>query len=90
MAIKKAKGQIILLSDFNAHYLIWSGKYIANKEQAEYLLAKTGAKSLILIILKGEPIWKREQQKSIINFIFISLDLYRKVNFYSIVRNRPL
>ena len=56
MAIKEAKGEIILLGDFNAHYLIQSKKYIASKEQAEYLLAEIDAKGFILTILRGEPI----------------------------------
>src|SRR6266702_4670991 len=43
-AIKEAKGEIILLGDFNAHHPIWGKKHIASKEQAEYLLAKTNAK----------------------------------------------
>jgi len=56
MAIKKAKGEIIFLGDFNAYYLMWGGKYIASEEQAERLLAKTNARGLVLAILKGEPI----------------------------------
>jgi len=61
MAIKEAKGEIILLGDFNAHYLMWGRKYIASEEQAERLLAETNTKGLVLAILKGEPIWKRGQ-----------------------------
>jgi len=56
MAIKEAKGEVILLGDFNAYYLIWGGKYIASKKQAERLLAKTDTRELILTILKREPI----------------------------------
>jgi len=56
MAIEEAKGEIILLGDFNAYYLIWGGKHIASKEQAERLLAETDARGLVLAILKGEPI----------------------------------
>ena len=52
MAIKEAKGEIILLGDFNAYYLIQGGKYIASKEQAEYLLAETNIKGFVFIILK--------------------------------------
>jgi len=51
----------------------------------ECLLAETDAKGLILAILKGELIWKRGQQESVIDLMFISLDLYRKINFCSIV-----
>ncbi len=58
-AIKEAKGEVILLGNFNAYYLIQGGKYIASKEQAEHLLAKTNTRGLILTILKGEPIQKR-------------------------------
>ena len=90
MAIKEAKEEIIFLGDFNAYYLIWGKKYIASKEQAEYLLAKTEAKGFILITLKEKLIWKRGQQESIINLIFISLNLYKKVNFYSIVKEQAL
>jgi len=50
------------------------------------LLAETDAKGLILAILKGEPIWKRGQQESVIDLMFISLNLYRKVNFYGIIK----
>jgi len=32
MAIEEAKGEIILLGDFNAYYLIWGGKYVASEE----------------------------------------------------------
>jgi len=51
----------------------------------EHFLAETDAKGLVLAILKGEPIWKRGQQESVIDLTFILPDLYRKVNFYSIV-----
>ena len=61
MAIKEAKGEIILLSNFNTHYLMWGGKYIASEEQVEYFLAKTNAKGLVLVIPKKELIWKRGQ-----------------------------
>ena len=54
MAIEEAKGEVIFLGDFNAYYLIQGRKYIASKEQAECLLAKTDVKELVLIILKGE------------------------------------
>ena len=81
MAIEETKGEIILLSDFNIYYLIQGKKYITSKEQVECLLAKTKAKGLILIILKGEFIQKRGQQKSVINLIFISLNLYKKLIF---------
>jgi len=56
MAIEEAKGEIILLGDFNAHYLIWGRKYIASEEQVERLLAETNARGLVLATLKGEPI----------------------------------
>jgi len=56
MAIKEAKGEIILLGDFNTYYLKWDNKYIASEKQAEYLLAKTTFKSLIFTILKKELI----------------------------------
>ena len=59
MAIKKAKGEIILLSNFNAYYLIQGKKYIASKEQAEYSLAKTNTKGFIFAILKRELIKKK-------------------------------
>ena len=90
MAIKKAKGDIILLGDFNAYYLIQGGKNIASEEQAECLLAKTNIRGLILATLKGEPIQKRGEQESVINLTFILLDLYRKVNFYGIVKEWAL
>ena len=56
MAIKEAKGEIILLGEFNAHYLIWGKKYIASEEQVKCLLAKTDVKGFVLTILKKEPI----------------------------------
>jgi hypothetical protein len=59
MAIEEAKGEIILLGDFNAHHLIWGGKHIASEEQAEHLLAETDARGFVLAIPKREPIWKR-------------------------------
>jgi len=31
-AIKEAKGEVILLGDFNAHYSVWGGKYIASEK----------------------------------------------------------
>ena len=51
----------------------------------EHLLAETNTKGLILAILKKELIWKRGEQESVIDFIFISPELYRKVNFCGIV-----
>ena len=86
MAIEETRGEIILLDDFNAYYLIWGKKHIASEEQAEHFLAKTNAKGFILAILKGKPIQKKGQQESVIDFIFISPNLYRKINFYSIVK----
>ena len=56
MAIKEAKEKIILLGDFNAHYLIQGGKYIASEKQAERLLAETDTRGLVLATLKGKPI----------------------------------
>ena len=90
MAIKEAKGEIILLGDFNTYYLIQGEKHIASEEQAECLLAKTDAKDLVFATLKEEPIWKRGQQESVIDLTFISPDLYRKVNFYSIIKEWAL
>jgi len=60
---------------------MWGGKYIASEEQAERLLAKTDARGLVLATPKGEFIWKRGQQESVIDLTFISIDLYKKVNF---------
>jgi len=31
-AIEEAKGEVILLGDFNAHYLAWGRKYIVSEE----------------------------------------------------------
>ena len=89
-AIKEAKGEIILLGDFNAYYPIQGRKHVASKEQAECLLAETNARGLMLAMLKGEPIWKRGEQESVIDLTFISPDLYRKVNFYGIVKEQAL
>ena len=88
MAIKEAKREIILLGNFNAHHLIQGGKYVASKEQAERLLAKTNTKGLILVMPKGEPTQKRGEQENVINLMFISPDLYRKVNFCSTVKEQ--
>jgi len=52
----------------------------------EYLLAEINVKGFILTILKREFILKKGQQKSVINLIFISLNLYKKVNFYNIIK----
>ena len=90
MAIKEAKGEIILLGDFNAYHLIWSGKHAASKEQAEYLLAETDTKGLVLATLRGKPIWKRGEQESVIDLMFISPNIYRKVNFCGIVEEWAL
>jgi len=54
MAIKEAKGEVILLGNFNAYYLMWGKKYIASEEQAECFLAETDTKRFILATLKGE------------------------------------
>ena len=59
MAIKEAKGEIILLGDFNAYHLIWGRKYIASEKQAKYLLAETNAKGFILAILK-KSLYRKE------------------------------
>ena len=55
-AIEEAKGEVILLGDFNAYYLAWGGKYIASEKQAERLLAKTSTRGLLLTTLKGKLI----------------------------------
>ena len=62
MAIKEAKGEIILLGDFNTYYLIQSRKYIASKEQAEHFLAKINIKDFIFTILK-KKLYKKEGNK---------------------------
>jgi len=69
---------------------MWGGKHIASEEQAERLLAETNTRGFVLATLKGEPIWKRGQQESVIDLTFISPDLYRKVNFYGIVKEWAL
>ena len=56
MAIEEAKGEIILLGDFNIYHPIQGGKYIASEEQVEHLLAETDAKGLVFVTLRGEPI----------------------------------
>jgi len=54
MAIEEAKGEIILLGDFNAHYPMWGGRYVVSEEQVEHLLAETDARGLVLATPKGE------------------------------------
>ena len=90
MAIKEAKGEIIFLGNFNAYHPIWGGRHIASEKQVEYLLAEINARGLILATLKGESIWKRRQQESVIDLMFISPNLYRKVNFYGIIKEWAL
>ena len=52
----------------------------------EYLLAETNIKSLVFTTPKGKPIWKKGQQKNVIDLMFISPNLYKKkVNFYAII-----
>ena len=59
MAIKEAKGEIILLGNFNTHHPMWGRKHIASKKQMECLLVKTNAKGLVLATPKREPTWKK-------------------------------
>jgi Endonuclease-reverse transcriptase len=89
-AIEEAKGEIILLGDFNAHHPIWGGKHVASEEQAERLLAETDARGLVLATPRGEPTWKRGEQESVIDLTFISQDLYRRVNFCGTVEEWAL
>ena len=63
MAIKEAKGEIILLGNFNAYSLLQGRKYIASKKQAKCLLAKTNTKNLILITPKKSLYGKKGNKK---------------------------
>ena len=58
-ALELAKGETILLGDFNIHHPAWGGIHITSETQAERLLYETEARGLKLAILRGEPTWKR-------------------------------
>ena len=80
-ALELAKGEIMLLGDFNIHYPAWGGIHIASKAQSERLLHETEVRGLKLATPKGEPTWKRGQHESIIDLTFLSDGLYKRLSF---------
>ena len=60
-ALELAKGEIILLGDFNMHHPSWGGIHVTSETQAERLLLETEARGLKLATVQGEPTWKRGQ-----------------------------
>lgn len=71
-AIHQAKGEIILLGDFNAHHPIWGGPQAAREPQAEHLQTAIASNSLVLLTPCGMPTWKRGAQQSVIDLTFAS------------------
>ena len=81
-ALKLAKGEVILLGDFNMHHPAWGGIHVASETQAKRLLLEVEARGLKLATVQGEPTWKRGQRESVIDLTFLSDGMYRKLSFY--------
>ena len=79
--LELAKGEIILLGDFNMHHPAWGGIHIESEIQAECLLHETEARGLKLATPRGEPTWKRGQRESVIDLTFLSDGLYKRLSF---------
>ena len=71
-ATHEAKGEIILLGDFNAHHPSWGGPQAACEAQSEHLRTATIASGLSLLTPCGLPTWKRGNQQSVIDLTFAS------------------
>jgi len=53
-ALKEAKGEVILLGDFNAHHPVWGGGHVRREPEAIHLLQETQRRGLHLITPRGE------------------------------------
>lgn len=80
-AIREAKGEIILLGDFNAHHPSWGGPQAAREAQSEHLCTATIAIGLSLLPPCGLPTWKRGNQQSVIDLTFASEAIRDLVQF---------
>ena len=80
-ALELAKGEVMLLGDFNMHHPAWGGIHVTGETQAERLLHEIEAKGLKLATPRGEPTWKRGQCESVIDLTFLSDGLYKRLSF---------
>jgi len=80
-AIQEAKGEILLLGDFNAHHPSWGGPQAASEAQSEHLRTATVANGLSLLTPCGLPTWKRGSQQSVIDLTFASEAISKLVLF---------
>ena len=70
--IQKIKKKIVLLKDFNVHYLFWGGSQIISEAQSEHFHIITVANDLSLLTSCELLTWKRDSQQSIIDLTFVS------------------
>lgn len=80
-ALREAKGEIMLLGDFNAHHPSWGGPQAACETQSEHLRTATMASGLSLLTPCGLPTWKRGNQQSVIDLTFASEAIRELVQF---------
>ena len=80
-AIHEAKGEIILLGDFNAHHPFWGGPQAAREAQSEHLCTAAITNGLSLLTPCGLPTWKRGTQQSVIDLTFASEAIKELVQF---------
>jgi hypothetical protein len=80
-AIANAKGEIILLGDFNTHHSQWGGIGIACEQQGDHLLNATKREGLQLLTQQGEITWKRGDQESTIDLTFATQALSTRVEY---------
>src|ERR1700761_542540 len=80
-ALIEARGEVLLLGDFNTNHPDWGGIGAACDQEAEHLLLATGREGLDLITATGEPTWRRNAQESTIDLTFVTQRLHNRVIF---------
>jgi len=80
-ALEEARGEILVIGDFNSHHPAWGGRGAACEQGAQHLLVETGRRDLALLTPEGEVTWRRGPQSSVIDLTFASQALRERVAY---------
>jgi endonuclease/exonuclease/phosphatase family metal-dependent hydrolase len=80
-ALEEAKGEILLLGDFNVHHPAWGGVGVAYEQSADHLLHAVEARGLHLLTPRGETTWRRGPQATVIDLTFASDTIRERLEY---------
>ena len=85
--IQKIEEKILLLEDFNVHYLFWNNSQIIIKVQLEHFCIIIITNDLSLLTSCELLIWRRDNQQSVIDFTFVSETISELVLFCDLMNH---